>query len=160
MPHIFCRCRGHNGHAIRDSNAIYSDSRRNGCNGSTFRDGNIRLQRDFIPCEPIGVATLQIKNPGCNGHNAALIAWDRHYVERNRAVQSNVNVAGSEIFCHGIHPIQFTKPLPPQPQPTVWPPQVKIGVRPYTGVVGTGQEFRRLYRASTSLAKPCWIRAF
>ena len=129
MPYIFCRCRGHNGHAIRDSNAIYGDSRRNGRNGSTFRDGNIRLQLDFIPCEPIGVATLQIKNPGCNGHNTALVARDRYDVERECAIQGYILVGTRKIFCHGIHPIQFTKPLP-QPQPVVWPPQVKMGVRP------------------------------
>lgn len=143
MPHISDRGRFQDGNAVRDSNAVQRDCHRYRGHRSAGRNGYVCLQIDLIPGETVRVPALQSKNSGSQRDDASLVTRNRHDIKREGPVQRDVGVAAREILCHCVHPAQFTKPLF-APHPQALPPHVKIGVRPYTGVVGTGQLFSLL----------------
>lgn len=157
MPEVTRSRRSGDRNAVCKRHPIQCDSYRQRGHSATFRDGYIPFDLNFVP-GLIGGTAPQSKNSDSNGDYTSLPARNRYNVKRNVAVQCNVLIGCCKIFSHSDHLTQLAKvPLQPQPPPAPLLLQVKMGCLPYTGTVGTGQLFSRLYSASTSLFMPFWI---
>ena len=116
---------------------VDSKSHGNGRNRAALWNGYVPVKGHLIGCETLTVCdSAQDKNPRIILMvNITASAWDRCRKNYGR-IQCYFLHRISKIFCRHNH----TPLYAPQPQPHPLPPQVKMGVMPYTGIEGTGQE--------------------